>query len=284
MSSWPGQQQAGIRIPDHQRAWTRSKTEKSKSSARRSMRSKRAAQIPLAFWVEVAGREMQTDFEPILERQIHDFINCANGIFHMGQRDINWVRISKEAKAEASTSSISAPSSTPSCTVSSARSSTRSRSRSITREKEVKELHRDCPGGLPQRDDRLADMTDESVDTFYSCTLCQSFAPNHVCVITPERSGLCGAYNWLDGKAAHQINPTGANQPVKKAQVDRRSQGAVGGHQRVCLQHLAQDAGGLQRLQHHRLPDDLLRMLRMHLLRPPFLQRHHDRLPRIPRR
>ncbi len=58
-----------------------------------------------------------------------------------------------------------------------------------------------------------ADMTDEAVDTFYSCTLCQSFAPNHVCVITPERSGLCGAYNWLDGKAAYQINPTGPNQP-----------------------------------------------------------------------
>jgi acetyl-CoA synthase len=62
-------------------------------------------------------------------------------------------------------------------------------------------------------------MTDESVDTFYSCALCQSFAPNHICIITPERSGLCGAYNWLDGKAAFQINPTGANQPVKKGRV-----------------------------------------------------------------
>jgi acetyl-CoA synthase len=62
-------------------------------------------------------------------------------------------------------------------------------------------------------------MTDESIDTFYSCSLCQSFAPNHVCIITPERSGLCGAYNWLDGKAAFQINPTGPNQPVKKGKV-----------------------------------------------------------------
>jgi len=62
----------------------------------------------------------------------------------------------------------------------------------------------------------LAGMTDESVDTFYSCTLCQSFAPDHVCVITPERSGLCGAYSWLDGKAAYEITPTGANQPIAK--------------------------------------------------------------------
>ena len=67
-----------------------------------------------------------------------------------------------------------------------------------------------------ERNARTADLTDESVDTFYSCTLCQSFAPNHVCVINPERVGLCGAYNWLDCKASHELNPTGPNQPVLK--------------------------------------------------------------------
>ena len=66
------------------------------------------------------------------------------------------------------------------------------------------------------RNVRLADMVDESVDEFYSCTLCQSFAPNHVCVVSPERLGLCGAYNWLDCKASYQINPTGPNQPIPK--------------------------------------------------------------------
>jgi acetyl-CoA synthase len=44
-----------------------------------------------------------------------------------------------------------------------------------------------------------------------------------VCVITPERLGLCGAYNWLDGRAAYEINPTGPNQPIEKgAAVDER--------------------------------------------------------------
>jgi acetyl-CoA synthase len=66
------------------------------------------------------------------------------------------------------------------------------------------------------RNQRLADLTDEAVDEFYSCTLCQSFAPDHVCVVTPQRLGLCGAYNWLDCKASFQINPTGPNQPIKK--------------------------------------------------------------------
>ena len=69
-----------------------------------------------------------------------------------------------------------------------------------------------------ERDIRLASMTDESVDTFYSCLLCQSFAPNHVCVVSPERLGLCGAYNWLDAKAAFEIDPNGANQPVLKGE------------------------------------------------------------------
>jgi len=44
---------------------------------------------------------------------------------------------------------------------------------------------------------------------------CQSFAPNHVCIVSPERLGLCGAYNWLDCKASFSINPTGPNQPIK---------------------------------------------------------------------
>jgi acetyl-CoA synthase len=39
-----------------------------------------------------------------------------------------------------------------------------------------------------------------------------------VCVITPERLGLCGAYNWFDGKAAYEIDPTGPNQPLVKGE------------------------------------------------------------------
>ena len=61
-------------------------------------------------------------------------------------------------------------------------------------------------------------MTDETTDTYYSCTLCQSFAPSHVCVISPERTGLCGSYNWMDCKASYEINPTGPNQPVAKGE------------------------------------------------------------------
>jgi acetyl-CoA synthase len=68
------------------------------------------------------------------------------------------------------------------------------------------------------RDERVEKMRDEDVETYYSCTLCQSFAPNHVCSVSPERTGLCGAYNWMDCKASFEINPTGPNQPIQKGE------------------------------------------------------------------
>ena len=181
--------------------------------------------IPLGIWVDVGGREMQTDFEPILERYIHDFINCANGVFHMGQRDINWVRISKEAKQKGFRFEHFGTILHAKLHGEFGKIVDKVQIRIYTREKEVLGLIEVAREVYKQRDARIADMTDEAVETFYSCTLCQSFAPNHVCIITPERSGLCGAYNWLDGKAAFQINPTGPNQPVKKGRVIDKEKG-----------------------------------------------------------
>ncbi|MBN1998849.1 CO dehydrogenase/CO-methylating acetyl-CoA synthase complex subunit beta [candidate division KSB1 bacterium] len=175
--------------------------------------------LSVGIWVEVAGRKMQPDFEPILERQIHDFLNCAHGIFHMGQRDINWIRISKEAKAAGIKFShfgsiIHAMYHTEYGTIMDKVQVT-----IYTDPDQVEKLIQTARKSYQERDERLAGLTDESVDIFYSCLLCQSFAPNHVCIITPERSGLCGAYNWLDGKAAYEIKPAGPNQPVEKARI-----------------------------------------------------------------
>lgn len=174
------------------------------------------AKVPLAIWIEVAGRKMQTDFEPILERQLHDYFNNAHGIFHVGQRDINWVRISKEAfkagfKFKHFGSIVHAKyHSEYGAIVDKVQITV------ITDEKEVLDRIEIARRAYREREERMAGLTDETVETFYSCLLCQSFAPNHVCIITPERSGLCGAYNWLDGKAAYEIKPAGPNQPVVK--------------------------------------------------------------------
>ena len=168
--------------------------------------------------VEVYGRKMQKDFEPIIERQIHRFLNAAQGVFHMGQRDSVWIRISREAfNAGFRLAHIG--------TILHAifheeygNVVDKIQVKIFTGAAKVQELIAEARAAYAERDRRLADMTDASVDTFYSCTLCQSFSPTHVCIITPERPGLCGAYNWLDGRAAYEINPTGPNQPVKKGE------------------------------------------------------------------
>jgi acetyl-CoA synthase len=174
--------------------------------------------LPLGIWVEVAGRKMQPDFEPILERQIHNLINGAEGIWHMGQRDIVWTRVSKSGfsrglrlKHYGEIIHAKFLSDYPAIV-------DKVKVTLITDLDEVEKRLTIARRIYDERNRRLESMTDESVETFYSCLLCQSFAPNHVCIITPERLGLCGAYNWLDGKAAYEINETGPNQPVKKGE------------------------------------------------------------------
>jgi acetyl-CoA synthase len=175
--------------------------------------------LPLAIWVEVAGRKMQSDFEPILERQIHHMLNGAEGLWHMGQRDIIWTRISKNGfkkglrlKHYGEIIHAKFLSDYPAIV-------DKVKVTLITEAAEVEKRVAAARKVYDERNRRLESMTDESVDTFYSCTLCQSFAPDHVCIITPERLGLCGAYNWLDGKAAYEIDETGPNQPVKKGEL-----------------------------------------------------------------
>jgi acetyl-CoA synthase len=85
-----------------------------------------------------------------------------------------------------------------------------------TEEKGFLEILADAKAAYSLRDARIQGMTDEETDTFYSCIICQSFAPFHVCTISPERSSPCGSYNWLDCKASYEIDPTGPNKPVLK--------------------------------------------------------------------
>ncbi|UWG95397.1 CO dehydrogenase/CO-methylating acetyl-CoA synthase complex subunit beta [Dehalobacter sp. DCM] len=173
--------------------------------------------MPLAVLVEVAGKNMQEDFEPVLERRIHYFINYVEGLMHVGQRDTTWIRVGKEAFAKGlrlqhigeviyakMLDEFGAV--VDKCQVT-----------LITDENIAKDYK--ATYAIPKyraRDERIANLTDDTVDTFYSCTLCQSFAPSHVCVVTPERLGLCGAVSWLDSKATFELDPTGPSKPIPK--------------------------------------------------------------------
>jgi acetyl-CoA synthase len=171
--------------------------------------------MDMGIVIEVAGRQMQEDFEPVLERQVHYFVNGASGIQHIGQRDIAWIRISQAAADKGFDlehfgkilharfhADFGAIVDKVQVTI-------------YTDPEQLEAWLETAREAYDHRNRRLADLTDDAVDEFYSCTLCQSFAPDHVCIVSPERLGLCGAYNWLDCKASFNINPTGPNQPIK---------------------------------------------------------------------
>jgi len=177
------------------------------------------SKLPMAIVVEVAGREMQEDYEPILERQIHHLINYAQGVMHIGQRDIAWLRVGKQAVEKGFRLHHIGTLLHAKLHQDFGRIFDKMQVKIYTEEDKVKEMVEKARAVYEHRDARIEGMTDETTDIYYSCTLCQSFAPSHVCVISPERTGLCGSYNWMDCKAAYEINPTGPNQPVEKGEI-----------------------------------------------------------------
>ena len=196
----------------------------------------------LAYIVEVAGKSMQPDFEPVIERKFHSYLNCVEGAYHTGQRDMFRIRIGKEcfnagfrakhigeilyAKVKSEFAAV-----VDRCQV-----------KVITDADLCTKLrHELATPVFDKRDERLNTLTDESVDVYYSCIMCQAFSPSHVCVVTPERLGLCGAVSWLDAKATHQLDPQGPCQVITKERpIDER----IGEYEDVneAVQKLSQGA------------------------------------------
>ena len=172
---------------------------------------------PIAYVVEVAGKRMQPDFEPVIERKFHNYINCIEGVYHTGQRDMQRIRIGKDAynagfrirhigevlytqvknefEAVVDKCQVTVYTDPAECT---------------------RIRHEVAIPVFDKRDARLENLTDETVDVYYSCILCQAFSPSHVCVVTPERLGLCGAVSWLDAKATNELDPNGPCQIITK--------------------------------------------------------------------
>ena len=175
-------------------------------------------ELSLVTFVEVAGKKMQVDFESVIERKFHAWLNYMEGVMHTGQRNQVRVRVSKAAYYDAGLrlkdfaevlyvmikNEFEAVVDKCQVTI-------------ITDPIEAGKFRDEV--AMPryaQRDERLESMTDESVDRYYTCILCQSFAPAHCCVVTPERLGLCGAVSWLDAKATNELDPNGPCQPIPK--------------------------------------------------------------------
>jgi acetyl-CoA synthase len=191
----------------------------------------------LGMFVEVYGKNMQEDFESVFERRIHQFINFAEGSWHTGQRNLVWIRLSKNGVEQGLKlkdfgtilytmmhQEFGAIVNRVQVTI-------------VTDEEELKKRLPEALETYAERDKKIAGLTDESVETFYTCTLCQSFAPDHVCVVTPERLGLCGAINWMDAKASNQLAPAGPNQPIEKGSTIDEVKGQWSGVNDAVFEH-----------------------------------------------
>ena len=176
-----------------------------------------AKDLALGTFVEVAGKKMQADFEAVIERKFHAWFNYMEGVMHTGQRNQVRVRVSNGAfEAGLNVRHFAEvlyvmimdefEAVVDKCQVT-----------IYTDPAEAAKFRDEL--AMPRyaaRDARLESLTDESVDRYYTCILCQSFAPAHCCVVTPERLGLCGAVSWLDAKATNELDPNGPCQPIFK--------------------------------------------------------------------
>ena len=171
----------------------------------------------IAYVVEVTGKNMQSDFEPVFERKFHSYVNCIEGVMHTGQRDMIRIRVSKDAyeagfrakhigevlyaKVKSEFAAV-----VDKCQV-----------KIYTEAADCTRIRHDVANPVfDKRDERLLTLTDEGVGEYYSCIMCQAFSPSHVCVVTPERLGLCGAVSWLDAKATNELDPEGPCQVITK--------------------------------------------------------------------
>lgn len=214
--------------------------------------------MPLGVVVEAAGRNLKEDFEPVLERRIHHFISCINGVMHIGQRDITWVRISKEAFQKGFRlkhygqvllskfkEEFGALVDKVQVTI-------------LTDPEEVKRRLAQVREVYRRRDERVLGMTDEDVDLFYSCTLCQSYAPNHVCAVAPERLGLAGLIAGWIALPPMKSTPMVQINPSKRAKLSIPSSASGTGLTNSCKRPPGEMLNGLACTPSFRIPKHLV--------------------------
>jgi len=173
---------------------------------------------PLGILIEIAGPELEEDIEGVIERRIHEYSNYIEGFMHLNQRYDIWVRVSKKAYSRGFTTLANVGKVMIALLKNELPIIERIQVTIFTDKTEISARYSDAKSIYEARDARARGLTDDDVDVFYGCALCQSFAPSHVCVITPQRYANCGAISWFDGRAAARIDPKGPIFPIEKGE------------------------------------------------------------------
>jgi len=175
--------------------------------------------VPFGIYIEVAGKAVEEDLEGVTERRIHEYCNFIEGIMHLNQRYDIWLRLSKKSFQKGLNSFIYIGKVLARLYKSELPFIEKIQITFITDPEKVQEMYDQALKIYETRDAKARGMKDEDVDTFYGCTLCQSFAPTHMCVITPQRYSNCGSISWFDGRASAQVDPKGPVFAIEKGEL-----------------------------------------------------------------
>lgn len=184
---------------------------------------------PFGILIEVAGEKLEEDLEGVLERRIHEYLNYIQGVMHLNQRYDIWVRVGKKSFEKGLTSFHQVGAAILRLYRSELAIIKKIQITFLTGGDEFSKLHAAAMERYETRDARARGLLDEDVDTFYGCALCQSFAPSHICVITPQRYANCGAISWFDGRAAARMDPEGPIFPIGKGECLEPERGEYAG-------------------------------------------------------
>ncbi len=190
---------------------------------------KEGSSIPLGIYVEVAGKDVEEELEGVIERRIHEYCNFIEGLMHLNQRYDIWLRLSKKSFQKGLNSFNLIGKVLTKLYKSELPFIEKIQITFITDPDKVGKMWKEALAIYEARDAKARGMKDEEVDTFYGCTLCQSFAPTHVCVITPQRYSNCGSISWFDGRASARVDPKGPVFSVEKGEVIDTRKGEYSG-------------------------------------------------------
>jgi acetyl-CoA decarbonylase/synthase complex subunit beta len=185
--------------------------------------------FPLGLLVEVAGAQLEEGLESVVERRIHAFVNYIEGVMHLNQRYDIWIRLSKRSFQKGFNSFEYIGKILQRLYKSELPIIEKIQITFITDPAKVKEMHSEALQIYEARDAKARGLKDEEVDKFYGCSLCQSFAPTHVCVITPQRYSNCGSISWFDGRATARVDPKGPVFEIDKGELLDSEKGEYSG-------------------------------------------------------
>ncbi len=192
---------------------------------------------PLGILVEVAGARMKREYEPIIERSIHRIVNYGEETWHVGQRDSGWIRITRKGFDKGFRLKHLG------CMLYIGLKRLygdiidKIQVKIYTDESRVNEFLKIARSIYGERDRRLIGLSDEDVERYYICSICQSFLSNHVCVVTPERPGLCGTVTYMDAEIAYELKGEASGiRPVERGKPIDPSKGEWDGLDRAVSQ------------------------------------------------